>query len=160
MSRPTRTFDGVGRLTRNKAVCQTVWPAPRRRTKIDPGSLLGHPMPPKSVQEVSRERLVPSPRRPRSARRVPKGAPGRQKERPGEPDSAPRRPKSTPDRVRERKKIEFLLRGALAKHSRSDFWSIVIDFQCCCNVSKPLKVLCLSAKMKVRPFVVRVERLA
>ena len=38
---------------------------------------------------------------PGSARRVPKGAPGRPNGRPGAPGSAPRRPKSTPDRVRE-----------------------------------------------------------
>ena len=32
VSRPTRVFDGAGRLTRNKAACQAVWPAPHALT--------------------------------------------------------------------------------------------------------------------------------
>ena len=47
-----------------------------------------------------------------SARRLPKDAPGRQKERPGVSGSAPRRPKSTPDRVREQQtRISCVQRG-------------------------------------------------
>ena len=56
---------------------------------------------PKGALGASWEHVSVFPARPGSARRVPKGAPGRPNGRPGAPGSAPRRPKSTPDRVRE-----------------------------------------------------------
>ena len=56
---------------------------------------------PEGVSRASRERPGASPAPSGSARRVAKGAPGRQKGRPGAPGSVPRRPKSTPSRVRE-----------------------------------------------------------
>ena len=57
-------------------------------------------------------------------------------------------------------KIEFSLRCAFAKHCRSDFSSIFIDFCFFCKVCEPLKVLRLSTKTEVRPFALRVESLA
>ena len=57
-------------------------------------------------------------------------------------------------------KIEFSPRCAFAKHCRSDFSSIFVDFCFFCKVCEPLKVLHLSAKTEVRPFAMRVESLA
>ena len=64
------------------------------------------------VSGASRERPGASPARPGSARRIPKGTPGHQKERLRASRSAPRRPKSTPSHVRERKIQVFLARFA------------------------------------------------
>ena len=72
---------------------------------------------------ASWEHVSVSPPRLGSVRRVPKGAPGRQKGRPGAPGSAPRRPKSTPSRVRERQ-AEFFACGSFVKPCRSNFSSI------------------------------------
>ena len=93
---------------------------PRRRPgtpKIEPKLITGPLGTPRGTQErrqgvaaASRERLGASPARPGNARRLPKGAPGRQKERQAVPGSTPRRPKSTPSRVLERKHRVFSAR--------------------------------------------------
>ena len=67
----------------------------------------------KGVSKGPRERFGASPARPRSAWRIPKRDPGRQKERLGASGSAPRRPKLTPSRVRERKIRVVFARFAL-----------------------------------------------
>ena len=54
-------------------------------------------------------------------------------------------------------KIDFFLHGSFAKHRRSNFLSILVDFCCVCKVCEPLKVLPLPAKTKVRHFALRVE---
>ena len=77
-----------------------------------------------SVSGASRERLGTSPARPGSAQRLPKDAPGRQKERPGAPWSAPRRPKSTPSGLRERKNRVFVARRVREAPSQRFF----VDF--------------------------------
>ena len=63
---------------------------------------------PEGVSGRSLERSGASPARCGSVRRVPDGAPARQKGRPGASGSAPRRPKSTPSRIRMRKNRVFL----------------------------------------------------
>ena len=165
------------------AIC---WPARSRNqskitAKIDrksmPGEALGHPKStqnrsrdplgthhgvqehPEGVSGASWECLGASPACPGSARGVPESAPGRQKERPGALGSVLRRLKSTPSRCRERKNRVFLAR-AFAKHRRSNFSSIFVNFRFFCKVCEPLKVLRLPAKTEVRPFALRVESLA
>ena len=67
---------------------------------------------PKGALGASWEHVSVFPARPGSARRVPKGAPGRPNGRPGAPGSAPRRPKLTPDRVREQQtRVSFVRLG-------------------------------------------------
>ena len=52
------------------------------------------------------------------------------------------------------------MRGAFAKHRRSDFSLIFFDLWFFCKVCEPLKVLRLLAKTEVRPFALRDESLA
>ena len=60
----------------------------------------------------------------------------------------------------EKGKIELSACSAFAKHRRSDFSSIFVNFRFFGEVCEPLKVLRLLAKTKVRPFALRVESLA
>ena len=57
-------------------------------------------------------------------------------------------------------KIAFSACSAFAKHRRSAFLSIFVDFRFFGEVCEPLKVLRLPAKTEVRPFALRVESLA
>ena len=172
------------RLTvESRPVC---WPThsknqSKNTAKIDrrsiPGDAPGHP---KSTQNRSRDHLG----RPRVVQERPEGA----RERLGSVTERPRRPPGGPgespratrharkfalerlgarrgDQNRrqvasEKGKIELSACSAFAKHRRSNFSSIFVDFRFFGEVCEPLKVLRLPAKTEVRPFALRVESLA
>ena len=134
----------------------------QNRLKIAPRTLSGHIVASKSVPKASRERLGSVLGRPRRA--------------PGAPKESLRAPRNVRKGALEHSgahwddqnrrqvasgsgKIEFFLRGAFAKHRRSDFSSIFFDFWFFCKVCEPLKVLRLPAKTEVRPFALRVKSL-
>ena len=106
--------------------------------KLAPGEPPGHPKLSQNRSRMShgarersegvsgapRERLGTSPACPGIVWRVPKGIPGRQKERPGASGSALRRPKAMPSGIRKRKNRFFLaclVRDALSVRCFSDF---------------------------------------
>ena len=108
----------------------------------------GHPDASKCDPKASRECLGSVPERPRRAPGVPGGSPRTHRdvrkdalERPGAGRDDPNR-----RQVASRSgKIEFSSRCAFAKHRRSDFSPIFVDFRFFCEVCKPLKVLRLAA---------------
>ena len=139
----------------------------QNRLKIGPGTLSGHPVASKSVPKASRERLGSvsgaSRERPRRAAKASGGSP--RVPRDARKGALERLGACRGDQNRHQVasgsgKIEFSLRCAFAKHCRSDFSSIFVDFCFFCKVCEPLKVLHLSAKTEVRPFALRVESLA
>ena len=96
----------------------------QNRSREPLGTPRGDQERPEGVSGASRERLGVSPARPGNARRVSKGAPGRQQGRPGASRSAPSRPKLTPRRARERKNRVFfarLVREASSERLVDDF---------------------------------------
>ena len=169
-----RLFVGVviGRVDRlGQGECEN---RHENRSKIGPDGGSGHPKSsqnrsreplgtprgdqerPEGVSGASRERLGVSPARPGNARRVSKGAPGRQQGRPGASGSAPSRPKSTPRRVRERKNQVFFVRHVCGASSERFF----DDFRFFRKVRNVCFVPRLPAETEVRPFALRVESLA
>ena len=132
----------------------------QNRLKIAPRTLSGHIMASKSVPKASRERLGSVLGRPRRA--------------PGAPKESLRAPRNVRKGALEHSgahwddqnrrqvasgsgKIEFFLRGAFAKHRRSDFSSIFANLRFFGKACEPSKVLRLPAKTKVRLFALRVE---
>ena len=107
------------------------------RREIDPATLSGRNVSPNNIPGPSQERFGTSLARGGRARKAPKGAPGRQKERPGAPRSAPRRPKSMPSRVRERKNRDLFARF-VRKAPSGRFFD---DFRRFSSVSQSLQTL-------------------
>ena len=117
----------------------------------------------KSVPKASPERPGSVPERPRRAPGVPEGSPRAPRdarndalERPG----ARRGDQNRRQVASGSGKIEFSSCSSFAKHRRSDFSSIFVDFRFFCEVCEPLKVLRLPVKTEVRLFALRVESLA
>ena len=135
----------------------------QNRRKIDPGTLSGHPVSPKSVPGASRER-------PGSV----SGIPGAWRKRPESPQRRPGTPERAPRSARvhaEATKIDtkscpgatnssVITRSSFVHHRRSDFASNFSDFRACRTASEPSKVLRLPAKTKVWRFALQVELLA
>ena len=116
----------------------------------------------KSVPEASRERLGSVPERPRRDAGASRGSPRMSRDaRKGalEPLGACRGDQNRHQFASGSGKIKFSPRCAFAKHCRSNFLSILVDFCVFCKVCEPLKVLHLSAKTEVQHFALRVESL-
>lgn len=124
----------------------------QNRFKMVPGTLSGDPVACKSVPKASPERLGSVPECPESCQ-------GTRDARTGalERLGACRGDQNRHRVASESGKIEISSCSAFAKHRRSDFSSIFIDFRCFGEVCEPLKVLRMSAKTEVWPFALGVE---